>query len=135
MYYDLYTEKKPVPTLFFFAVLAIIFFLVMFIYQQRVVKTKLQSNVEITRFEIGNVTSESISVYWQTDKTIDGYIKYGLDKNNLDKTAYHDQDTNRQLHHRSNHLISIKNLSPASDYYFALIINDQPVKNIDNQPF
>ena len=84
---------------------------------------------------VTNVTENGFSVSWTTEQPTTGLVKYGTDTNSIKQTSLDDRD---QLSGDSGafeiHHVSLKNLTPQTEYYFKL---ESGGKQFDNngKPF
>lgn len=83
-----------------------------------------QSQLEIglpkgaDRIKLSNVRDTTFNVSWITRTPQSGYIKYGINPNNLNNVCYDDRGEGTV---DDTHYVTIKNLSPNTLYYFNVI--------------
>ena len=68
-----------------------------------------------------NLTPNSATIYWRTDDVAASDVKYGLDKNNLDRRAY-ERGGERE------HTAELTNLEAGKTYYFQILRRDGSVR-------
>ncbi len=91
--------------------------------QQQTFKLGASPEASPKNIEITNITSESFTVSWTTDKETIGYLKWGKKKPN-ENNSYQAEKTAKNIHQ-----ISLHNLEPNTNYSF--IINSDG-KDHDN---
>ncbi len=78
----------------------------------------------VEELKIESLTPTSITVSWQTAKEGVGFVQYGTNPNQLERTA---PETSR----KSNHKITIEGLRPQTTYYYKIgmdgrVLRDTP---------
>ncbi|KUK79485.1 MAG: hypothetical protein XD95_0354 [Microgenomates bacterium 39_7] len=88
-------------------------------------------NIRIT-----NVKDDSFSVSFYTDKETTGFVKYGTEATKLNSQAGDDRDQlSGTVGEYSLHHITVRGLSPATEYYFVLGTESRNEFDNDGQPF
>jgi len=71
-----------------------------------------------------NIKSTQIGLFWQTNESLSGVIKYGKDFNNLNKLAIDERDLESKLPGKFySHYMMLKNLEPNTTYYYQTFYN------------
>jgi hypothetical protein len=96
--------------------------------------TKADPQVTPRKVKITNISENSFSVSWYTDKPTTAFIKYGEKPSSLNKTLaledHEDKTIKRSLHH-----FTLKNLRPQRTYYFKINSNGTEFGQTDGKTF
>lgn len=88
-------------------------------------------NVKIT-----NMSDSTFSVSFITDTTTPGYVKYGTEANKLQSQTSDDRDQlSGAVGQFTTHHITLRSLSPATTYYFAIGTASREVYTDNGQPY
>ncbi|MDP3955527.1 MAG: fibronectin type III domain-containing protein [bacterium] len=115
-------REHKIPTIIGFIILTVGLILGLFMVQNGQVFF-LRANPEYTPIQVKltNVTEASFSVSWVTEKDATGFVKFGESSSSLGQTLTDDRDqATSQTNNFLNHHVTIKNLKPATKYYFKL---------------
>jgi len=74
--------------------------------------------LEITNIKIKNITDDSAEIFWATNKTSQGIVKFGFEKNNYLFWA------NSENSLSTSHKATLSNLSPQTTYYLRIYSQD-----------
>ena len=75
---------------------------------------KLKTTTELSRVSVIEISGRTATINWQTDLPADGRLIFGTNSNNLTGSASHGD-------FRTSHQLSIRNLQPATRYYYQVI--------------
>lgn len=75
--------------------------------------TQAEPQQQIKNLQIKSLSPTSITINWETDKEVVGFVQYGTTPQNLERKA---PETTAVLKHE----VSIENLKPQSTYYYKL---------------
>lgn len=136
IYSSLYFKDKPkVPTYaVFFVVLLVIFFLNR-IFISSFIPSRAASTANLRRVETVNLSSNQVTVFWQTEKKTVGWVIYGELNNNLDRIALDERDLSEKKKVYLNHYAVLRNLEKDTNYYFKLVVDSKIVGNPSNKTF
>jgi hypothetical protein len=88
---------------------------------QTIFKSRASNSEEPQNVKITNVSDQSFTITYQTDEPTTGSISYGHDKK-LGESELDDVDKEKEsFSSKRIHSISVKNLTPATKYYLAII--------------
>lgn len=76
-------------------------------------------NVTPQNITVSNISDDSVTISWQTLKSVSSYIKYGQ-RFSDEQTILDDRDTNTPKPHPI-HYVTIKKLHPKTEYQFKII--------------
>ena len=109
-----------IPTLLGLILLLIAIGLGTFLYTY---KLKMDNSRKVTftptDIEIVNISDNQAAIIWQTKTALIGSINWG-NTSNLTSSQIDDQDTNSNQTPRLIHFVTIKNLEPATNYFFKI---------------
>lgn len=89
---------------------------------------------EPKNIQISNISDTSFSISYTTDASVVGTISYGTDPSTPNIALdTRDQQTNKAVEHQI-HFITVKNLTPATKYYYVIDSGDQKAEN-NGSPF
>lgn len=95
-------------------------------------KASVSENPENVR--ISNITNTSFTVSYTTPTLVLGSVLYGVD-DKMENTAIDDEDSNtKNVQPRLIHNITISNLQPSTNYYFAILSGETTFLN-NGKPF
>jgi hypothetical protein len=77
--------------------------------------------------QISNISADSFTISYLTDEPVTGSISYGNNQQ-LSEVAFDDRDKNTPDAHRV-HYFTLKNLTPATKYYFSIASGDSIFKD------
>ncbi len=127
-------KEKKVPTFFLFIlIIGIIFSISRFINFKD--KPKRAERKTIRRLEIANLTSNQVTIYWQTEKKSVGYVIYGESEKDLDQTALDDRDLPDRKISRRHHLTTVRAISGNKNYFFRIMSDDRLVSDQNDKAF
>jgi hypothetical protein len=109
-------RKVRIPTILGILVLVIGVIVGVFLVQSRQI-FRLRASPEITPRNIQktNISDTTFTISWVTDKSTEGFIRWGNSPSNLDKTA-----TSSPANASSTHSITVYGLSASTSYYFRI---------------
>lgn len=82
------------------------------------------------RVEITNISNGSFTVSYTTSDKVIGTLIYGSDRNTLDNVALDDRDQiSQSVSKYTAHSITVKNLSPDTNYFFSISSGDKKYIN------
>jgi len=115
--------KKTIPTIVGLVLLLIGMSAGVFLVKNRQL-FKVKADLEVIPKDIrfSNITDSSFTISWFTSKESRGFLAWGNNKNNLNRTALNSLGEKSNLYY-----ITIDDLSPDTDYYFKI--------NSDNHEF
>ncbi|MBI5127620.1 fibronectin type III domain-containing protein [Candidatus Roizmanbacteria bacterium] len=135
IYSDLYIgQKRKIPTLI--GVLLILFIVGFFLTLTN--KSALPSRASksnLKRIEVANLNPIQVSIYWQSQDKETGWIAYGEKENKLTGIALDDRDVAEKKSTYFNHYVTLKNLKPGQQYFYAVITAEQKVVKPDGSYF
>ncbi len=134
-YSQLYLKKRGrVPAIAGF--LFIIFIVLMFlkIFSNRAQPSKAVKE-KVRRIGITNLSSSSVSIFWQTEQKEIGWLVYGTSPTKMNKIVFDERDTSSKRKPYLNHYVNIRGLEEKTQYFFAIVSNNKLIKNFDNKPF
>lgn len=135
IYSDLYTgQKQKIPTIL--GVLITIFIVVFFISLTN--KTAIPSKAnqtKIKRTEVVNLSPIQANIYWQTQEKEVSWIIFGDNQNKLTNIAFDDRDIKEKKGKYLNHYVTLKNLKPGKQYFYAIISSNKKIIKPDGSYF
>jgi len=135
IYSQLYLKNRnyiPMPLAILIIFLLIIFFSQLF--HRNSVPSKASKKL-LKRLEIVNLGYNQTTIFWQTDEKTTGYLLYGEDKNKITNLGLDDRDTLTKKGQFFYHVVNLRNLSPAKQYFFYIVVNNQLLKQENGVPF
>jgi len=120
--------RQRIPTLLVLILIIAIIGLGLFIYfMNRTNNQKKIIEMNPQELLVANITDNSASVIWHTDKPVIGKVKIN------DNSINDERDINTAPQERVSHFVTISNLAPQTDYQFHIEMNgltypDQPIK-------
>lgn len=107
------------PTLFGVGILVVGLFLGVFLVTQNQIFNSLAAkNVIPQKITPANLTDSTVSIYWQTDTPVTGFITYGTSKS-LGQTTNDDRDTSLPQPYKL-HFATLTNLNPNTTYFYKI---------------
>ncbi len=135
IYSDLYIgQKRKIPTLI--GVLLIVFVVGFFLTLTN--KSALPSRASksnLKRIEVTNLNPIQISIYWQSQEKETGWVVYGETENKLTNIGLDDRDVSEKKSVYFNHYVTLKNLKPGRQYFYAVISAEQKIVKPDGSYF
>jgi len=95
--------------------------------QQAIFKLGAQTTNKPENVKVSNITEQTATITWTTQKATQGVISYGLSATNL--TLVQPESTPA-----INHQVTLNNLLPENTYFFVIKISDKAFDN-SGQPF
>jgi hypothetical protein len=135
MYYKLYIEEKKIAWPIALLFIVIIFFGIILLFNNNKSKSNKTQTEKLKQMEIVNVSANSVSIYWRTSGKSIGHITYGNKISDIGNIIYDDRDKPGTTQARVNHLVTLRDLTSNTKYYYYLNINGDNYKNVDNNPF
>lgn len=80
-----------------------------------------KSDLEISDLQLANISNTSVTIIWQTNLAATGQVLYGESENLNQKSA--DNRDLRNPKERLIHFVTLKNLKPASHYFYKITNN------------
>ncbi|MCL4363941.1 Ig-like domain-containing protein [Patescibacteria group bacterium] len=135
IYSDLYTgQKTRIPTVI--GVLLVLFIIGFFFsLTNRSAQPSRASQVNLKRIEITNLNPIQVTVFWQGDAKEVGWLAYSNKPGQLDNIALDDRDVSEKKSAYLNHYVTIKDLQPGQQYYYAIISNNKKIVAPDGSEF
>lgn len=120
-YTDIYSRKDvQIPTwLSFIVVLFVVVFISVVFFRSEPPSSKASKNV-VKRIELTNLSSSQVAIFWQTEQSEPGWVVFGENEKNLNRLALDERDFQGNKIPRRMHYVALKNLNPATKYYFKL---------------
>lgn len=129
-YSDFYLNKQAkIPTILALLIACFVGLLFIRLFTHSATPSKAEKKI-VRRFEVANLTSNQVVVYWQTDQKAVGWVVYGKKENELNRVAYDDRDLPQNKLSSQNHYATLKNLDENQTYFFKLI-NDNKFESND----
>ena len=135
IYSQLYFKNKTkVPI--FVAFLFILFILLIFlrIFSGNPQPSKAYSS-KLKRLEITNISSSSVTIFWQSQEKEIGWVIYGETPQKINKIAFDDRDLPSKKNPYFNHYVTIRNLEEKKEYFFSIVSGNKIINKQDNKPF
>lgn len=85
----------------------------------QILKSKASQSAEPQKISQANISGTSISIYWQTNQPITGFIQAGP-TTALGLTFHDDRDLQGPTEHRL-HFVTLTNLTPDTTYYYKIV--------------
>jgi phosphodiesterase/alkaline phosphatase D-like protein len=82
----------------------------------------ISDDVQFTRQPSVNAQDHSAEISWATNNEAATYVKYGTDKNNLDKESRHSGGAR-------DHRVVLSELQPGTTYFYQILTNDGKVRH------
>ena len=129
MYSDLYTHPRfsPIKLLTTIAIV-IVAALGLFLFTQDSIPTRASKRALLDH-QIVNISQKQLGIFWEIDTADEGWILYGKNPNNLDMTAFDERDIDGEKEKRIFHFALLRNLEPASTYYYKIISNNEVIQS------
>lgn len=84
------------------------------------VRIQAQPSFVPREVKITNLSSGGVTISWMTAEKTQGFVNFG-EEEPLEKNAFDERDEERKLNKYFTHHVNVKNLKPASTYYFKII--------------
>jgi len=119
-------RKEKIPTIIGLIVLIMGIAVGVFLTKnQQIFRLGASSETSPQDIRISNISDSTFTVNWTTEKETLGFVKWGKNKNNLDKV---ESDSISEKGYT--HSISIRSLNPETEYFFSINSNS---KDFDNE--
>ena len=135
MNYRIYTRQKTISSLTVLISLILFSSVLIFLFSTNRRKHEISSLPKINTSYIANIRDNTATVYWSTSEALPGYVQYGLSENDLSLKAYDERDKSDNPSARKNHLVTLKNLKPDTQYYYQFILNGQSLGETKESSF
>lgn len=113
--------QQRIPTIFAVLFIALGVFATSYLTQNTAVFRGLASPSEDPKnIRITNVTDSSFTISYVTDSAQTGSVVYG-NSQNLSSVATDDRDSQKAIAQHSLHIMTLKNLSPSTKYFFSIV--------------
>lgn len=133
-YSDIYLKKNAkIPTLLGILIACFIGLFFLRLFTQTVIPSKAAKKT-VRRVEITNLSSNQVTIYWQTDQKTIGWIIYGENENGLNMLGYDERNITQDKIPYIHHYVTLKNLNENKAYFFKLVNNNKFEDN-NNIPF
>ena len=136
MAYSIHNHQQnriPVP------VALVLLFLMMvglsFFFQNNQKVAKRAERIAITMSEIANIRDNTATIFWRTDQPTSSYVVYGADTKELVTTAFDELDKADEPTPRHNHLITLKELQPNTQYFYQIVNDEEKMGQTADTPF
>lgn len=86
--------------------------------KQQIFQSQASVSTQPKNVHLANISANSVSIYWQSDKAVQGFVKSGTNSS-LDTISLDDRDQTQPQNHFL-HFVTISNLSPNSTYYYKI---------------
>lgn len=140
--YNPYQREKKIPTPVALLSLVLLVLIIPLVFKKTSPNTTKAKLINYSLMQVSNLTYQSASISWKTDKKISAWIMYGTQPNNLNKTAYDGRDLSDQKNVYTHHYVSLSDLEPNKMYYYKIITpegvitqNDKPFSFSTTQQF
>ncbi len=77
-----------------------------------------QGLAQTRNHQIYDLTSQAVTIAWETDKKVKGTLIYGQDPNTMNRVAPEGEK-------RKAHRITVENLQPQTTYYYKIQLDDK----------
>ena len=135
IYSRLYFKKDfKIPTFFGVLLLVIAVYFSLRIIHRSVSYSKA-SVKNIKKLIVTDISYTSANIYWFTEESQTGWVIYGKSANKLDQVGFDNRDLSTKKGEYHNHFISLRDLSPATEYYFAIVSQSRLILKNDQLPF
>lgn len=133
-YSDIYLKKDTkIPTLLGILIACFIGLFFLRLFTQTAIPSKAEKKT-VRRVEVTNLSSNQVTIFWQTDKKTVGWVIYGEKDNGLNKLVYDERDITQNKLSYINHYVTLKSLDENKAYFFKLV-NDDKFEDNNNAPF
>lgn len=123
MYYShlFFKQRKKIPKSLIVSAIMSVFLFVLIILIKPSIPSRATNSSFLTLQPV-NIESTQIGLFWQTNESVSGVVKYGKDPAKLNQIAIDEQDLENKLPGKfHNHYMFLKNLQPNTDYYYQAI--------------
>ncbi len=135
MYNSTLNQKKIPTPLALLALLMVIVVVPLALRKSPNTTNTKAEKISYDRMEVSNITQQSVSISFHTDKEQSLWVVYGTTKDQLNKNAFDDRDIGNKRGSYHNHYISLSNLQPATKYYYKIIGQDSVITASNNESF
>lgn len=133
MYYNFNRKKIPTPLALLFLLMIVLS--VSFL-ARRVNRVAIQARkLPVELLKVTNITYNSATIFWRSQKKEVGWIIYGEEKNNLNQTRFDDRDLEKQKNNYFNHYMTLDFLKENTKYFFKIANSKGLLGNVGNIPF
>lgn len=136
MAYSIHNHQQnriPIP------VALVLLFLMMvglsFFFQNNQKVAKRAERISITMSEIANIRDNTATIFWRTEQPTSSYVVYGADTKALVTTAFDERDKADEPTPRHNHLITLKELQPNTQYFYQIVNDEEKMGQTVDTPF
>lgn len=119
MAYYFHTKKRTIP-LPIALVLIMLLAVFLSIFYRRLEQGPKKTPT-ISLLEIGSITASTAKVYWRTDTPSKSYLLLGSSERSVREKIYDGRDKSNLPKSRYNHIVSIVDLKPNTNYFFKLV--------------
>lgn len=136
IYSNLY-QKKPIqiPTLLSIAIVGVVVFLLSAFFFTTSLTPSRASKKTAKRVEVANLSSNQVSLFWQTEQKEGGWVIYGENKKKLNTIAIDERDFQEVKEKRFSHYAILKNLRENTIYYFQFVSENHIIGDAKGEPF
>lgn len=135
IYSKLYLRQNiEIPTIAVFLFIIFIILIFWWIFSKSSKPSSAFKN-NIQRLEITNISSSSVTIFWQTDKKEVGWVSYGVSPKNLNNIAIDERDITSQKKPYFNHYVILRGLEENKQYFFAIFSGNRLVTGAKNNSF
>ena len=85
-------------------------------------------NKNIKALSVVNLTHNQAAIIWQTEEPETGWIIFGQNQRDLNKTVSDERDVQDKKNLFYNHYVIVKGLQPGATYYYKIVSNNQLVE-------
>lgn len=119
-------QKKTIPTILGVIVLLLGSLAGVFLMNSSQI---FQIGADVTTYakniRVANLSDDSFTLSWTTDKETKGYIIWGTSENNIDNIAYEDTSENKYL----SHTVNVTGLKASTKYFYKINSDDTTFDN------
>ncbi len=135
MYSDLYIKKRNPFFPFAFIVLSIATVAgAGYLYTSTFSPTRANAQKKVEH-QIVNAAPKQMSIYWQTEENETGWVLYGDSPDSLSSVAVDDRDKGESRGKYTQHLVTIRNLQPNTQYFYKIIASNVTVTDENDSAF
>ncbi|PIY68506.1 hypothetical protein COY90_05545 [Candidatus Roizmanbacteria bacterium CG_4_10_14_0_8_um_filter_39_9] len=135
-YSSLYLHKKSRKEIGILLVCVfVVSFIAIVVMGQRPSPFPEEKKQQLDTIEIVNLFSNQAGILWTTKDKESGLVRYGREEKILDHVEYDERDIVGSPSNYINHLVTLKELRPDTDYYFEIQSNNGVFVSNKNKPF
>lgn len=120
IYSQIYLRRKTNKLLIIAAVFAVATSFVVLFSRHKSVAVRVLKE-KLANYEIANLGSTQVSVFWESRAKEAGWIEYGTDRSNMAKKAFDDRDLEGAPQSYIYHLATMDNLLEDTVYYYRIV--------------